>query len=95
MTTRVPGWICGGTMVRAPFDSLAGLYDEEAVAPFMPGSVSVISRVTRGGNWIATAFSLKISPPLSPHRMQFVSVAELKPPHIGAPAPSRFSGVPL
>ena len=25
MTTRVPALMCGGTMVRTPFDSMAGL----------------------------------------------------------------------
>ena len=37
-------WV--GTMVRTPFDRIAGLNEPEAVCPFMAGSVSVISSVT-------------------------------------------------
>ncbi len=37
-------------MTRAPLASLAGLYEDEAVWPFIAGSVSVTSKVTRGGN---------------------------------------------
>ena len=37
-------WV--GTMVRTPFDRIAGLNEPEAVWPFMAGSVSVISSVT-------------------------------------------------
>ena len=48
ITTRVPVVICVGTMVRTPFDSMAGLNEPEAVWPFMAGSVSVISSVTFG-----------------------------------------------
>ena len=47
-------------MTRAPLESLAGLYDEDAVWPFIAGSVSTISSVTRGGNWMPTGISLKI-----------------------------------
>ncbi len=48
-TTRVPTTIWVGTMVRTPFDSMAGLNEPEAVWPFIAGSVSVISRVTFAG----------------------------------------------
>ena len=37
-------WV--GTMVRTPFDRIAGLNEPDAVCPFMAGSVSVISSVT-------------------------------------------------
>ena len=50
MTTRVPAEMCGGTITRAPFASLAGLYEDEAVWPYIAGSVSVTSNVTRGGS---------------------------------------------
>ena len=52
ITTRVPEPTCGGTMMRAPFDNLAGLYDDDAVCPFTTGSASTISSVTRAGNSI-------------------------------------------
>ena len=29
-TTRVPAEMCGGTMILTPFDSIAGLYDDDA-----------------------------------------------------------------
>ena len=54
-TTRVPVVICVGTMVRTPFDSIAGLNEPDAVWPFIAGSVSVISSVTFCGISIETA----------------------------------------
>ena len=45
-TTRVPVTMWVGTMVRTPFDSMAGLNEPDAVCPFIAGSVSVISSVT-------------------------------------------------
>ena len=47
MTMRVPEEMCGGTITRTPFDSVAGLYDEEAVCPLVVGSVSVKCCKTR------------------------------------------------
>ena len=52
---RVPAPMNGGTLVRTPFDSVAGLYDEDAVWPLVTGSVSVTSRTTFWGSTIATA----------------------------------------
>ena len=54
ITTRVPTVMWVGTMVRAPFDSVAGLNEPDAVCPFMAGSVSVISSVTFCGSSIDT-----------------------------------------
>jgi len=49
-TMRVPDTICGGTMVRTPFDRSAGLNDDDAVWFLIAGSVSTISSVTRCGS---------------------------------------------
>ena len=46
ITTRVPVTMCVGTIVRTPFDKVAGLNEPDAVWPFTTGSVSVISRMT-------------------------------------------------
>ncbi len=58
ITTRVPATIWVGTMVRTPFDSIAGLNEPEAVCPFIAGSVSVISSVTFCGISIETGDAL-------------------------------------
>ena len=57
---RVPATMWVGTMVRTPFDSIAGLNEPDAVWPFTTGSVSVISRVTRAGNSIESAVPSKV-----------------------------------
>ena len=50
--------MCGGTMVRTPFDRTAGLKEDDAVWFLMAGSVSTISSVTRGGSSIEIGVSL-------------------------------------
>ena len=54
-TTRVPVTMWVGTMVRTPFDSMAGLNEPDAVCPFIAGSVSTISSVTFCGISMETA----------------------------------------
>ena len=51
-TILVPDATCGGTNVRTPFDSTAGLNDDDAVCVLMAGSVSTISSVSRWGSSI-------------------------------------------
>src|SRR3982750_1339132 len=57
MMAFVPTSMNGGTMTVRPVSILAGLYEALAVAPFMLGSVSTISRVTVFGSSMPTARS--------------------------------------
>ena len=43
-----PELINGGTWILIPFISVAGLYDDEAVCPFIAASVTSISNSTVG-----------------------------------------------
>ena len=46
--------ICVGTIVRTPFDKVAGLNEPDAAWPLTTGSVSTISRITFCGISIDT-----------------------------------------
>src|ERR1019366_5423784 len=46
-----------GTCTTRPVSSFAGLYDAEAVAPFIPGSTSTIRRFTVVGSSTETGLS--------------------------------------
>ena len=54
---RIPASMNCGTITCSPVSSVAGLYDAEAVAPFIPGWVSMTFRVTVLGSSMPTGFS--------------------------------------
>ena len=55
-TTRVPVPMCGGTMMRPPFDRIVGLYDDDAVGGnilriFVSMNTSLQRALHRVGAW--------------------------------------------